>query len=201
MHPGTIIFLNGASSSGKTSLLRALQARLPDPFLDAGIDRFLWMLPGRYLNRPLWYDVLGLADRAGDTGLMLISGMHHAIAALALRGNRVLADHVLVEPRWVAECARLFARLPAYLIGVQCPLEILEQREAARKDRTLGQARKQFVAVHAHKIYDFSVDTGRWLPEECAALIEDFLASGTPPGAFAALFEQQYGVQLSTEDA
>jgi hypothetical protein len=65
---GTIIFLNGTSSSGKTSILRALQDRLPDPYLDMGIDRFIFMLPRRYPNSPLWDDILGKAVRAGASG-------------------------------------------------------------------------------------------------------------------------------------
>lgn len=194
MRPGTIVVLNGTSSSGKTTLLRALQNRLAEPFVDAGLDRFLWMLPPRYLERPLWDDVLGLADRAGETGHALISGMHSAIAALARRGNNVLADHVLVEASWAAECARLFYELPAYLVGVHCPLDVLERREAVRKDRTLGQARKQFPLVHAHGLYDLSVDTARYGPDECAAMVDAFLRSGTPPRAFAALYERKYGV-------
>lgn len=187
MQPGTILIINGTSSSGKTSLVRELQKRLDAPFLDAGLDRFLWMLPHRYLDRPLWDDVLGLADAAGETGHTLISGMHHAILALALSGNNVVADHVLVEPRWVAECAHLFASQPAYLIGLNCALEVLEQRELDRKDRTLGQARKQFGLVHAHGEYDLMVDSGVYSTQECAVQICDFLASGAAPQALRAL--------------
>jgi chloramphenicol 3-O-phosphotransferase len=40
-HPGTIILLNGTSSSGKTSVVRALQEVLNEPFLEAGLDKFL----------------------------------------------------------------------------------------------------------------------------------------------------------------
>src|SRR4051812_25397225 len=107
--PGTIIILNGASSSGKSSILAELQRTLEGPFLNAGIDKFIFMLPSRYLNRPLWDDVLGKADAAGDQGHLLFSGMHHALAAMARQGNHLLVDHVLVEPRWVEECAHLFA--------------------------------------------------------------------------------------------
>ena len=135
---GTIILLNGASSAGKSSILAQLQRTLDGPFLDAGIDKFIFMLPGRYLNQPLWNEVLGKADEAGKQGHILFSGMHHALAAMAMQGNHLLADHVLVEKLWVEECARLFAGLPAYLIGVRCPLEVLEQCERERKDRTLG---------------------------------------------------------------
>lgn len=186
MNPGTILLLNGASSSGKTSIVRALQMELPDAYLDAGLDRFLWMLPGRYLQRPLWDDVLGLATEAGETGHRLVLGMHRAIAALSRAGNGVVADHVLVEPTWVIDCAAMLADLPAWLIGVRCPLPVLVERERRRGDRTLGQAAGQHERVHAHEIYDFEVDTSLMSPEECAdAIIRQIKV--TPPFAFRTL--------------
>jgi chloramphenicol 3-O phosphotransferase len=185
MTSGKIIILNGASSSGKTSLLEVLQTKLAEPYLNAGIDKFIWMLPKRYLDRPLWDDVLGLADKAGATGHTLFSGMHHAIAVLARTGNNVLADHVLVEPAWVNECAELFADLPAYLIGLQCSLDVLEAREKARRNRTLGQARTQFGVIHKYCTYDLEVDTSVDNPEVCAEKILERLQS--PPAAFKCL--------------
>ncbi|HNZ13689.1 MAG TPA: hypothetical protein PKL11_08550, partial [Anaerolineaceae bacterium] len=190
--PGTIIFLNGTSSSGKTCLLEALQERLEPPYLNMGIDKFIWMLPERCLERPLWDDVLGLADHAGQSGHRLMTTMHHAIAAAARRGSHILADHVLVEPRWVTECARLFHALPAWLIGVRCELSVLEERERARKNRTLGQARAQYDCVHAHGIYDFEVDTAHFSTAECADQIMAHLQSGARPAAFQQLYEKPY---------
>lgn len=188
---GTIILLNGASSSGKTSIVKALQEILPEPYLDAGIDKFIWMLPNRYLDRPLWDEVLGLAIQAGPVGRKLFSGMHHTIAALSRTGNHVIADHVLVEPDWLRECAALLSELPAYFIGVRCPLEVLEEREQARKDRTLGQARAQFDVVHAHKIYDFEVETSLYSPQQCALQIKAYLDTGYAPTAFKRLQQSQ----------
>ncbi len=192
--PGTIVILNGASSSGKSSILTHLQRMLtgmPDgapwhngPWLNAGIDKFIFMLPGSYLNRPLWDEVLGKADHAGLHGHRLMAGMHHALAALARQGNHLLVDHVLVEPSWVEECARLFAELTAYLIGIHCPLEVLEARERERKDRTLGQARLQFDRVHRHGVYDLEIDSSTADAEACAARIAGYLVAGTPPRAF-----------------
>jgi len=181
---GKIIILNGTSSSGKTSIVSALQDILEEPFLDAGIDKFIWMLPRRYLYLPLWDEVLGLATEAGPVGHRLMSGMHHTIAALSRTGNNVVADHVLVERAWVEECARLFSALPALFVGVRCPLPVLEQREAARKDRTLGQARAQFPLVHAHGIYDLEVDTSEASAEACALQIKGRLETKRPPDAF-----------------
>lgn len=179
---GTIIVINGASSSGKTSIIRVLQAQLEPPYLDMGVDRFIFMLPKRYLDRPLWDDVLGKADHAGSTGHGLLSGMHHAIAAAARAALNLLVDHVLVEKPWVDECARLFAGLPAYLVGLHCPPEVLEQRERSRKDRTLGQARVQFPVIHRYAAYDLELDTSVLSPKRCAERIMVRLQS--PPEAF-----------------
>jgi chloramphenicol 3-O phosphotransferase len=178
----TIIFINGTSSSGKTSLLKALQKKLQEPYLDMGIDKFIWMLPGRYLDRPLWDDVLGKALHSGPLGLSLFSGMHHAIAAAASRGNNILADHVFVEKAWVDECAELFADMNAYIIGLQCPLEILEQREKGRKDRTLGQAKLQYDVIHKYTKYDLELDTSKLTTDEAAEQVIERLKN--PPAAF-----------------
>ncbi len=147
-----------------------------------GIDRFLFMLPERYLSQPLWDDVLGKAVHAGTTGMLLVSGMHHAIAAAAKRGNNIVADHVFVEKIWIEECAQLFADMNAYLIGIHCPLEILEQRERNRADRTLGQARAQFGVIHRYAQYDLELDTSQRSPEECGQRILERIH--TSPVAF-----------------
>mgnify|MGYP001214855568 CR=1 FL=1 len=190
MQTGTLIMLNGASSSGKTTLLEALQDCLDEPYINAGLDKFLFMLPERYLERPLWDDVLGLADRAGGMGHTLVSGMHCAIRALLESGINVVADHVLVEPVWARECAVLFASMNAYLVGVRCPVEVLEARERLRKNRTLGQARLQVDLVHANCVYDLEVHTDRNTPQECAAQVKALLDSGQPPRAFATMLQQ-----------
>jgi chloramphenicol 3-O phosphotransferase len=190
MPPGTIVILNGTSSSGKSCLVKAVQDAFKEPYVDAGIDRFLWMLPGRYLESPLWDQVLGRASEAGPVGHQLISAMHKSIVALSQSGVNVVADHVLVEKSWLHECCRLFSPLPAYFIGVRCPLEALEEREKSRRNRTLGQARLQFPLVHAHGIYDLEVDTALNSPEICADQIKGLIRSGIPPAAFRRLLSE-----------
>lgn len=105
-----------------------------EPYLDAGLDKFLFMLPKRYLNEAaLWREVME-PTRSGPIGLSLIGGMHRSIAGLAVAGNNVIADHVLIDPRWLADAVTVLAPLQAYFIGIRCPLEVVEQRERDRKD-------------------------------------------------------------------
>lgn len=173
--PGRIVIINGASSSGKSSVIKALQGMLADPYLEMGLDRFIWALPKRYLDRPLWDDVLGLADAAGATGHQLVCGMHRAIRALSLAGWNVVADHVLVEAAWAADLDEVLAGLPLTVIGLQCPLAVLEEREQARRDRTLGQAAKQYPVIHRYARYDLMLDTSVLSPAECAVKIKGYL--------------------------
>jgi chloramphenicol 3-O phosphotransferase len=138
----------------------------------------------------LWDAVLGLATHAGEPGHRLMHAMHHAILSLLHNGCNVLADHVLVESAWVEECVELFADLPAWMVSIYCPLEVLEERERSRKNRTLGQARAQFPIVHAYTLYDLEVDTSQLSAAECAAVIREGILH-TPPSALQRLRQRQ----------
>ena len=192
MQTGTIIILNGTSSSGKTTLIRLLQDSLDMPFLEFGIDKLIWTLPQRYFHKPLWDEVLGKADQAGKYGHQLVRSMHTSIRSMAENGLNILADHVLIEPDWVVDCAKQLEGLNAYLIGIHCSLETLEQREKERKDRTLGQAWAQFNKVHVHGTYDFTVDTSEFAPQENSRQILQFLNTRRPPKALNQLKVNHY---------
>lgn len=201
---GSIIVLNGTSSSGKTSIVRALQDVFQSPWLDAGIDKFLWMLPSRYLDPPLWQLVYTyqfdesdppriIAINPAALGNQIVFGMHTAIASLAVAGCNVIADHVLAHDLWLADCASHFANLPAWFVGVQCPLEVAEARERSRGNRTLGWARAHHASVHSHGVYDIEVNTAEHSPEVCAAKIAAYVAQGGAPRAFAEIRRRYQG--------
>jgi chloramphenicol 3-O phosphotransferase len=195
---GRIVLLNGTSSSGKTTLVRALQDLLPDPWIEIGIDRFVFALPKRYLNQPLWSEVfryvrpdgrtdVPFAIETGPLGERLVAGMHRTVAALAAGGLDVIVDHVLLERAWLEECARLWARCRVLYVGVRCPLQEVLRRERERTDRTIGQAEAQHAVVHRWGGYDLEVDTSELSAEEAAARIGATLASGFPERPFARL--------------
>lgn len=179
-----IIILNGTSSAGKSTLAKALQAQFDKPYLHAGIDNYIFMLPKKYLNPPLWGEIFHYvytpdgaigAIETGEMGQQLISAMHHSVKALADAGFNVIVDHVILDRLWLSEMAQLFSAHRMWLVGVLCPLAIVEQREKDRKDRTLGQARAQYNTVHAHSGYDVEVDTSRLTPEAAAMQIVEYM--------------------------
>jgi chloramphenicol 3-O phosphotransferase len=142
---GDIIFLTGASSAGKTSIAKGLQIALDRPFLHLQLDAFIDMLP----------------PHDGPLFVKLIGAFHHAIAALAQADFNLIVDHVLVRQDWTQDCARLLADKYVLFVGVHCPLEELERREALRDAKRQGFARSQFDYIHAGKMYDVEVDTSR----------------------------------------
>ncbi len=184
MNTGKIIILNGVSSSGKTTLIKGLQDVRTEPFLEMGLDKFIWMFPKRYLDQPLWDQLLGQANAAGPLGNQMVYGMHRAIRAAAECGLNILADHVLLTREWIQDAAQSFADMEAYLIGVRCDLSILEAREENRRDRTLGQARLQYPLVHALTRYDFEIDSGEFSAQENIQQLSKFLDQNTSPRAF-----------------
>jgi chloramphenicol 3-O phosphotransferase len=177
MAPGSIVFLNGTSSAGKTSIARALRERTSRPAIHLQVDQLILAIPEHYW--PSVDPAVGMA-----TFESVIAGYHHCLAALVATGNHVIADHVLQEPSWWAECARLLAPFPAYLVTVFCPLEELERREQARGDREIGLARRQFAQIYGPMQHDLRVDTSQDSPEACAEQIHAFVQSGAQPSAF-----------------
>lgn len=175
-----IIFLNGVGSVGKTSIAKALQEILQQPYLHVGIDQFLEMLPEKYIDIPegIYFET-NVEDacpvvrvKSGKIGMMLLRGMRHAIAALAQQGNNLIIDEVLISDE-MQEYATLLAPFTVFYVGVVAPLPVIEERERMRGDRLIGLARGQYDSVHQGKVYDMTVDTATLSPLECARLIKN----------------------------
>ena len=181
MTKGKIIFLNGTSSSGKTSIAKALQQILDEPYLHFSVDSFVMMLPEQYIfGKKRWL--------LGELIHPVVSGVHRCIAASASAGNNIIVDHVLQFPQWLKECVNVLADFPVLFVGVRCPLEELERREQQR-NRERGLARGQFDQVHVHGIYDVEVDTSICDTMECALRIKEVLKDIHSSRAFSQLRE------------
>lgn len=149
---GRIILLNGASSSGKSSIARELQRQLPVPFLHLSIDhlRDSGVLP---LARFRSGEFAWAEAREG-----FFTGFEGAVAAFAGAGNDLIVEYIVETGEGMARLDEALADFDVLFVGVHCPLEELERREMARRDRPLGEARRDFHTVHGHCPYDLEVD-------------------------------------------
>ncbi|MEO8005454.1 MAG: chloramphenicol phosphotransferase [Betaproteobacteria bacterium] len=175
---GRIILVNGASSAGKSTLCRALQARLGEPFWHYSIDHFrnTGVLP---MQR------VASGDFAwSDMRPAFFEGFHRCLPALAEAGNNLLVDHIVETSAWMSRLVELLAPFDVFFVGVHCPLGELEQREVRRGDRRKGEARQDYAVVHGFGTYDFEVNSTRDLGDNVNAVLEAWDAR-TPPGAFA----------------
>jgi chloramphenicol 3-O phosphotransferase len=169
----TIIFLNGCTSAGKTSLARTLQRRLPGIWLHTGIDAGLAMLGAGFFGHRdgYWFDTdaQGLVRlNFGAAARTALAAYRRGAAAMAAAGADLIIDEVLLEPEFVADWHAVLPDVPLLMVGVHCALDEVERREVARGDRVIGQARGQFGRVHALLAYDVEVDTGADSLAACA---------------------------------
>ncbi|MBV8280007.1 MAG: AAA family ATPase [Verrucomicrobia bacterium] len=173
-----IIWLNGPSSSGKTTLAKELQALLDDHFLHVCFDTFYQMLPVRFKPTTT-------ADSKYVERVHL--GFEYSIPALAKGGNRLIVDYPFHYADSLPRCLDLVSAYRVLYVGVFSPIEVLEQREAKRGDRKIGLATFQSARVHVNSEYDVEVDTHQLSPDQAAQKIISALDTITPPTAFERL--------------
>ncbi|MFJ2090171.1 chloramphenicol phosphotransferase CPT family protein [Streptomyces sp. NPDC087901] len=181
MTSGRIIFLNGTSSSGKSSIARELLDILDDGvFFHLAVDSFNAMRSKRELG----------AEELDAALRRTRMGFHRSIAAMAEVGNDIVVDHVLSEPWRLVDCLTVLPPESVLFVGVRCSLDELTRREQARGDRPSGLAAFQYDLVHAHGDYDVECDTGTASPRACAERIREFLPHRPSPSAFTRLRRQ-----------
>ncbi|MDX1747215.1 MAG: AAA family ATPase, partial [Halobacteriales archaeon] len=141
---GTIVILNGTSSSGKSTIAKELQRASDTPTLHLSLDLFTQMVPDGFfvasdgVDPPTVDGVLWIMSddgrrvsemRVGPLGVRLKESMYRAARAMASTGFDVVVDDVTIDPRVFDVMARVLAG-HAYLVGVRCSKD-----EALRRER------------------------------------------------------------------
>lgn len=149
---GKIILVNGASSSGKSTLCRALQQALDEPFWHYSIDhlRAAGVLPTERIRSGefAWHDLRPA----------FFEGFHRSLPALAGAGNNLVVEHIVENGDWMRRLVQLLQPFDVFFVGVHCPLPELERRELERGDRRIGEARQDYAVAHTFGVYDLEIN-------------------------------------------
>jgi chloramphenicol 3-O phosphotransferase len=174
---GTIIVLNGVSSSGKSSLSKELTKFLPD-FFAFSIDDFDLVIEK-------------MEDRVGQRLISIETEYFYYknVAMFSNRGVNLILDQIIHDPLTLKNFYEALKGYPVLFVGVHCPVDELLHREQSRGDRRTGLAASQLEYVHKQEIYDVEVNTFNQSLSECAKEIADRLKSTTPLIGFKKSFE------------
>jgi chloramphenicol 3-O phosphotransferase len=186
MSAGSVIVLNGPSSSGKTTLATALQRRfaaedecwfvyaIDDYFAKVPFD---WVTARKHVGKHAEEGVVleyvdgAFRMRMGPIGRQVLVAWRGAVGSAARAGLNVIADDViLTEEEWLGWQAELEG-IDAHWVRVQIALDVLEAREQTRSDRMPGHARAQYEESYRYPKYDAEVDTGKLDPDAAAAAV------------------------------
>ena len=163
-----VILLNGPSSSGKSTLAKALQALISEKRSEryevVSIDDFMEGSPTETIYED---DVFAFSGNLCDKALEILAG-----------GSGVIIDHVITSERIFAQLKEMLQAYPLHTVHITCPLKVLREREQARGDRCPGSAESSAAYLFPKEGYELTIDTAEGTPEENAALI------------FKALFEK-----------
>lgn len=180
MDKGKIIFLNGTSSSGKSSLAIKIQEISEEKFYHVQIDTFCDMVHEKFFDNDFV-----------NTENSVASIMHNFILSLCKNGENVIVDTVIENhhENWLRECVELLHDMPVTFVKVSCPLYELERRELERGDREIGQAKLQLSNMDFNDIYDLEVNTYENSTEECARIIKNNMKFENEKNAFKKIYE------------
>ena len=164
MNKGKIIFLNGVTSAGKTSIVEALQDRDDVFFYVVANDLFQEMVGEKFLREDYW-------KYLSEVIIM----MYHTAKLYSDMGKNVLIDGILVEREEIKphyqQLLEIMKDNPLDIVEVYCPPEICQQRNIARGDRSENQSQEQFELMAENIKYSMRVDTSRMSSAECAKAI------------------------------
>lgn len=185
-----IIFLNGASSSGKSSIAKQLQATLEEMYLHIGIDTFIGLMPNKsnkldavnVMADGFYWKPTELNGRTiykiakGGYGAKVNDAYRTTIAHLADNGLNIIVDDVCDGAHEMKIWQDVLHNNDCLFVGVFCDNEELERREKVREDRQIGTAIEQSLRVHQGIKYDLTVDTSLQSTQVCAEMIKTVVA-------------------------
>ena len=164
MEKGRIIFLNGVTSAGKTSIVEAIQERDDVFFYVVANDLFQEMVGEKFLRENYWKYLSEV-----------IILMYHTAKLFSDMGKNVLIDGILVEQEGITphyqQLQDILKNNPLDIVEVYCPLDKCRKRNIIRGDRYESQSDEQHELMAKNIEYRLRVDTSLHSATECADII------------------------------
>lgn len=161
MEKGRIVFLNGVTSAGKTSIVEAIQAREDVFFYVVANDLFQEMVGEKYLRENYWKYLSEI-----------IIMMYHTAKLYSDMGKNVLIDGILVEREEIKphyqQLLEILKDNPLDIVEIYCPLDVCRKRNLMRGDRYETQSEEQHELMAKNIAYRLRVDTSLHSAAACA---------------------------------
>ena len=161
MKKGPVIYLNGVTSSGKSTVAEALRQYVDFYYLSDDIFEDYIADTPEYGTEAYWKK---LAEA--------VFLMYRTAALFSDHGKTVVIDSMLLESAHFAphyqRMLEIFENHPLLVVDVYCPLEICRQRNLSRNDRYENQSHEQAAVMAQNVRYDMRLDTGVLSPDQCA---------------------------------
>ncbi len=152
-----IIFLNGPSSAGKSTLARQIQSSMPQPFYYMAIDQYqLGVMP----QEEQLFEI--------DLHEISMEMFYDAVKVHIDKGYDLILDDVIDSDSYYQYVRGALKNATVFWIRLECSLDTLLQRELQRTDRKadIENVTKQFHNLRPKKEYDLIIDS-----EHCDAVI------------------------------
>lgn len=169
MEKGKIIFLNGVTSTGKTSIAEAIQELADVMYYHISNDIFHCMI-----GKKFWIE-----DSRKCISKSIVT-MYHAAKGMCENGINVIIDGMLLEMcEYFQEYGNLhydimqsiLSNIDIFMVEVFCPLDECRRRNMNRGNRGEYQSEQQNKEMNKNVKYNFRVDTSVNSAKECAEQI------------------------------
>lgn len=173
MRKGIIIYLNGVTSTGKTSIAKSIQELANQNFYYLSHDTFQSLISYKYLERDYWlYLSEAIICEYKTAKLLTEEGINVIIDGMILDKEEFIRYYNKSHYELLKD---IFAESNLHMIEVFCPLEECKRRNLERGDRYENQSYEQNLIIEKNIYYDCRVETHKNTTRECAESILSYL--------------------------
>lgn len=166
---GKLIFLNGVTSTGKSSVADCIKEMSRDIFYTSSNDIFHGMVAWNHFEGKFWSLVAHT-----------VSAQYHAVRGLIDGGFNVIIDGMFLDLNEYRELfgksnfelfSDIFRDCEHLTVDLVCDPAELRRRNIVRRNRGEFQSDDQLSKMTRPLLLDMTIDVMKVMPDECAAMI------------------------------